>query len=132
MEVKRQEEKSRYIEEVEKAIKKGREWEVIYREKVRWKGINEEISIDEWTAYFRKLLGGVSSRVLGESRKVKKRDTEGMDAISRKEVDHAIAKLKRNKASGEDGIENEALKFGGGRVREGIWELCNKVWRGDG
>ena len=29
-------------------------------------------------------------------------------------------------------MENEALKFGGGRVREEIWELCNKVWRGDG
>ena len=56
LEVKRQEEKSRYVEEVEKAIKEGREWEVINRERGGWKEINEEINIDKWTVYFRKLL----------------------------------------------------------------------------
>ena len=132
MEVKRQEEKSRYMEEVEKAIKEGREWEVINIERVGWQGINEEISIEEWTVYFKKLLEGVSSRVLVESRKVKEGGTEEMDVISREEVNCAIAKLKGNKAIGEDGMENEALKFGGGRVRQEIWELCNKVWRGEG
>ena len=91
-----------------------------------------EISIEEWTVYFKKLLGGVSSRVLGERRKVKVGGTEEMDEISREEVNCAIAKLKRNKAIGEDGMENEALKFGGGRIRQETWELCNKVWRGEG
>ena len=77
--------------------------------------------------FFKKLLGGVSSRVSGESRKVKEGDTEEMEEISREEVNCAIAKLKRNKATGEDRMENEALKFGRGRVRQEIWELCNKV-----
>ena len=40
LKVKRQEEKSSYMEEVEKAIKEGREWEVINRERGGWKGIN--------------------------------------------------------------------------------------------
>ena len=119
------------MEEVEKAIKEGREWEVINRERGRRQGINEEISI-EWTVYFKKLLEGVSSRVLGESRKVKEGGTEEMDEISREEVNCAIVKLKRNKATGEDVMENEALKFGGGRVRQEIWELCNKERRGEG
>ena len=55
-----------------------------------------------------------------------------MDEISREELNYVIVKLKRNKASGEGVMENEALKFGGARVREEIWELSNKVWRGDG
>ena len=42
-----------------------------------------------------------------------------MDEISKEEVNYAIAKLKRNKASGENGMENEALKFGG-RIREDL------------
>ena len=70
--------------------------------------------------------------MLGKSRKVREGSTEGMDEISRKEVKYGITKLKRNMTSGEDGMENEALKFAGVRVREEIWELCNKVWRGDG
>ena len=61
--------------------------------------------------YFKKLLGRVSSRVLGESRKVKEGGTEEMDEISREEVNGAIAKLKRNKATREAGMENEALKL---------------------
>ena len=68
---------------------------------------------------------------MGESRKVREGGTEGMDEIFREGVNYAITKLKRNKATGEDGMENEALKFGGDQVREEIWELCNKVWRGD-
>ena len=40
--------------------------------------------------------------------------------------------MKRNKVTGEDDMEIEAVKYGGEGVRKEIWKICNKVWRGEG
>ncbi|XP_033209403.1 uncharacterized protein LOC117168116 [Belonocnema kinseyi] len=34
--------------------------------------------------------------------------------------------------AGDDGLENEALKYGGEEVGEGLWQNRNKVWNGEG
>ncbi|XP_033212178.1 uncharacterized protein LOC117169780 [Belonocnema kinseyi] len=52
--------------------------------------------------------------------------------ISRNKVKEAIARLKINKLTGEVYFENEALEYGGLGVREEIWRICNKVWKGEG
>ncbi|XP_070169547.1 cyclic nucleotide-gated channel beta-1-like [Polyergus mexicanus] len=93
---KRQKEKERYKEEVEKAVKEGREWEVINRERGGRKGINEEIGMKEWTKHFKGLLGGVEYRVKGEGRKAMDGDDDRENEISREEVNEAITRLKRN------------------------------------
>lgn len=41
-------------------------------------------------------------------------------------------KMKDRKAMGGDGIENEIWKYGGEKVKEGLWEICRKVWKGEG
>lgn len=51
------------------AFKKGRECEVINRERKSWKGVNEEIELREWTDYFKGLSGGVEKRIRGEGRR---------------------------------------------------------------
>ncbi|XP_071648497.1 uncharacterized protein [Temnothorax longispinosus] len=43
-----------------------------------------------------------------------------------------IKKLKTGKAIGNDGIPNEAWKFGGEEMVKWIWEICKRVWRGEG
>lgn len=40
--------------------------------------------------------------------------------------------MKDRKAMGGDGIENEIWKYGGEKVKEGLWEICRKVWKGEG
>lgn len=50
------------------------------------------------------------------------------NGISRKELNREIARLKRNKSTGKDIIENEALRFVGKGVREKIQRICNKGW----
>lgn len=50
-------------------------WEVINRQRNRWRGINRKIRVEEWGEYCKSLLGGVEGRVVqgGEvGRRVKK------------------------------------------------------------
>ena len=71
----------------------------------------------------------MENKVKGEKGKKKKDEGNG---ISREEVNDAIARMKRNKATGEDDMDIEAVKHGGEGVRKEIWKICNKVWRGEG
>jgi len=48
------------------------------------------------------------------------------------EVRKAIRKLKDRKAMGEDGVPNEAWKYGGEKTEKWAWEICRRVWRGEG
>lgn len=50
--------------------------------------------------------GGEGGRGLGEER-------EGEEELGLEEVERAIKKLKKGKAVGEDGIQNEAWLWGG-------------------
>ena len=124
---KRQMEKERYKEEVEKAVSEGREWEVINKEKGGRKGINENIGLRQWTEKFKALLGGVEKRVNGEGRKEVEGDKDEGNGISREEVNEAIARIKGNKATGEDHMESAIVKYGGEGVRKEMWKICNKV-----
>lgn len=33
---------------------------------------------------------------------------------------------------GKDEIPNEVWKYGGEEMKEWAWEICNRVWRGEG
>ncbi|CAK9810685.1 Transposon TX1 uncharacterized 149 kDa protein [Anthophora plagiata] len=44
----------------------------------------------------------------------------------------AIKRLKEGKAPGGNGIPNEVWKYGGDAIRERVWEVCNRAWRGEG
>ena len=68
----------------------------------------------------------------GEGRKEVEGDKDEGNGISREEVNEAIARMKGNKATGEDDMESEAVKYGEEGVRKEIWKICNKVWRGEG
>ena len=129
---KKQREKERYREEVEKAVREGRECEVHNTERGGRKGINEDIGMRERTTYFKALLDRVERRVKGEGRKEVEGDKDEGNGISREEVNEAIARMKGNKATGEDDMESEAVRYGGEGVRKAMWKVCNKVWRGEG
>ena len=81
---KRQREKERY-KEVEKAVREGRRWEMLNKDRGGRKGIREEIGMEEWTTYFKTLLDGVEKRVKGEGRKEVVGDKDEGNGISREE-----------------------------------------------
>lgn len=60
------------------------------------------------------------------------RGTGEEEGLRRKEVGKEIREIKEGKAMGVDGIPGEAWKYGGGDLERWVWELCNKVWRGEG
>lgn len=72
--------------------------------------------MDEWTWYLQGYLGGVENRVLGEKRRMIEGEGDSDIGIRREEVYREIARLKGNKATGEDVIENEALRVTGGEA----------------
>lgn len=43
-----------------------------------------------------------------------------------------LKKLKKAKAPGEDGIENEAWRFMSKEMGEEFWKMINRVWKGEG
>ena len=96
---------------------------MINKERGGRKGIRKEIGMEELTTYFEALLGGVETRVKGEERKEVVGDKVEVNGISREEVNEAIAKMKRNKATEEDEMEIGAVKYGGEVVRKEIWKI---------
>lgn len=39
--------------------------------------------------------------------------------------------MKEGQATGGDGIVNEMWKYGGKEVKEWLWKVCNRVWKGE-
>lgn len=70
------------------------------------------------------------SGALGNKRDRRARKEEGLDKdIDRKEIRKIIEKLKEEKAAGIEGIPKEALKYGRERLKEQMWDFCNRVQR---
>jgi hypothetical protein len=47
-------------------------------------------------------------------------------------VERQIRNLKKRKAAGRDGVQNEAWMYGAERMVDRMVELMNEVWRGEG
>lgn len=125
---KKKEEGERWAEVVKNAKTEGQVWEVINRERRKGGGIDERIKMEEWAEYFRGLMGGVEGRVVRGNRE--EREEDDKPEISRDEVERAVKKLKDGKAVGEDEIPGEVWKYGGERLKECLWEMCNRIWKG--
>ncbi|XP_024871881.1 uncharacterized protein LOC112454616, partial [Temnothorax curvispinosus] len=119
--------------EVKEIRTEGQVWKVVNRERKRRRRVNEGISMQEWDGYFKELLGGVKERVVMRTRRGEGREEEEEEEeIRREEVWEVVRKLRERKAMGSDGIPNEVWKFGGEVVKEWLWEVCNRVWKGEG
>lgn len=126
---KKEAERLRYMSEVERALSEGREWDVINKERKRKGEVEGSISMNEWSRYFKDVLGGVDGRVLGYERREVVDD--GVNEIELEEIERVIKRLKWQKSPYMDGLENEVWKLGGEKVKTPVWEVCKKVWRGE-
>jgi len=134
-EEKKKEEKERMIKEVGEAKTEGNVWDVwelVNRERKKRKRLNETIELEVWKEYFMGLLGGVEKRaVKGMGREEGRREKKEKE-VEREEVKGAIGRLKDGKALGIDGIPNEVWRYGGEELKNWAWEICRRVWRGEG
>ena len=127
---KKEEERERLIREVAEAKTENRVWEIVNRGRKKRKGVDERINTEEWKEHFMGLLGGLENRVRVGGEEGRRRGKE--EGISKEEVRRVVRKLKEGNAVGGDEIPNEAWKYGGERGLEIAWEICRKVWDGEG
>ncbi|XP_015114399.1 golgin subfamily A member 6-like protein 22 [Diachasma alloeum] len=103
LKAKKEEERKRYEQEVEEAVREGREWEVVNRETKRKKG---------GTAWRSGSKGGGTWK-----------EESGSGECWRAEYGRSVVrKLKMGKSSAVDELENEVFKWGGGKVTRAIWK----------
>ncbi|XP_011862183.1 PREDICTED: putative golgin subfamily A member 6-like protein 6, partial [Vollenhovia emeryi] len=130
---------SEEVEKIRKVKNEAEAWKYInkYRKR-KAEGISEEIQMEEWRNHFMEILGGTEERVMleieeeGEEDGEREEVAEGIEEISREEVIEVIKKLKMGKATGEDGIENEAWRFMQKEMGEEFLKLINRIWKGEG
>ncbi|KAH0810075.1 hypothetical protein GEV33_012716 [Tenebrio molitor] len=129
---KEKKEKKRMEEEMKmKGIKTEEEvWRYINRERKK-KGeiVSDRITMEEWRKYFSELLGGEENRQEKEKRQHRVGEIE---EITREELEQQLRKLKRKKAPGRDGIQNESWMYGTEREVDKLLEIMNGVWKGEG
>ncbi|KAH0820296.1 hypothetical protein GEV33_002495 [Tenebrio molitor] len=129
---KEKKEKKRMEEEMKmKGIKTEEEvWRYINRERKK-KGeiVSDRITMEEWRKYFSELLGGEENRQEKEKRQYRVGEIE---EITREELEQQLRKLKRKKAPGRDGIQNESWIYGTEREVDRLLEIMNGVWKGEG
>ncbi|XP_068991496.1 trichohyalin-like [Neodiprion pinetum] len=120
-----------FIKEAAEARTESKVWEIVNRERKKWKRVNEEIGDQEWREYFMGLLGGVESKVTEGGESVNRKG-DGEGELQREEIKKVIGKLRDGKAPGGDGIVSEGWRYGGEEMEQWIWKTCNRVWVGEG
>ncbi|XP_011858234.1 PREDICTED: golgin subfamily A member 6-like protein 22, partial [Vollenhovia emeryi] len=112
-EERKREENEKWMKRAKEAKTQKQVWEIINKERKRGIEVNEEIEMKEWDNYFRGLLGGREIGVDGGPGRVRRGggaeegEREGEDELEMEEIERAMGKLKKRKAAGEDGIQNE-------------------------
>ena len=127
---KKEKKNEKFAKEVEEARTEGEVWRIINRERKRRGRVKTGMKEEKWRRHFVNLLGGTDDKVVLGGEREPEEDEEA--EISKEEIRKAVAKLKDRKATGEDEIPNEVWKYGGEEVLEWAWEMCNRVWRGEG
>ncbi|KAH0818734.1 hypothetical protein GEV33_004057 [Tenebrio molitor] len=122
---KEKKEKKRMEEEMKmKGIKTEEEvWRYTNRERKK-KGeiVSDRITMEEWRKHFSELLGGEEIRQEKEKRQHRVGEIE---EITREELEQQLRKLKRKKAPGRDGIQNESWIYGTEREVHRLLEIMN-------
>jgi hypothetical protein len=93
--------------------------------------VEPEAILKRWTEHFDMLLNQfseVDEKVL-ENIPQREVDEKLADPPTLDEVDKAIARLKNNKCSGEDGITAEIFKYGGDVIRELLHQIICQIWK---
>lgn len=92
--------------------------------------------MEKWNTHFMELLGETKEKMIleeerREEERIQKIDEED-EEISREELIRQLRKLKKGKAPGKNGIENEAWRLMSEEVGEVFLRLINRIWKEGG
>lgn len=111
-------------------------WKYTNKYRKKREKIEERIELESWESHFMDLLGGIKRRVVlnqaEEEKEESERKEEEVEDITKEELIRQLKKLKKTKALGEDGIENEAWRYMSMEVGEVFWKLIKNIWRKEG
>lgn len=122
------------MNEAREAKTQSQVWRVINKERRRKAEINNRIEMGEWDEYFREILGGTERQ--GERKEEERnewRESGGEpedreeEELSQEEIQRVIGKLRKGKATGEDGIQNEVWMWGGKGIKEALGRICQGI-----
>lgn len=105
----------------------------IKRERQQREPANEDIEEEEWIGHFKNLLEGEDEKRTKETNNETEKEEEAEIEeykITEQDMDKAIARLKRRKAAGEDGIRNEAWINADKKTKEKLRSIIQKVYNG--
>lgn len=106
----------------------------IKKERHQRESADVDIGKEDWIEHFRNLLEGEEEKgtrkVNTETESNEKTEREELK-ITEEEMDSAIAKLKRRKAAGEDGIGNEVWINADKKTKEKLRSIIQKVCNGE-
>jgi hypothetical protein len=85
--------------------------------------------MQEWKEYFMKLLERKKEEGKAETEMEKNQKEPEETEITVEEVERQMRKLKKKKAPGRDGVQNEVWMYGTKGILERMVELMNAVWR---
>ncbi|KAG7198956.1 hypothetical protein KM043_015919 [Ampulex compressa] len=133
-------ERQSYEKEEEEKIKLIRTekevWKHINKYRKKKEGIDESILSERWRQHFLDLLDETSEKVILEERKETEEGEEkgttlgrGEEEITKEELITQLVNMKRGKAPGKNGLENEAWRLMPKEIGEVVLQLINKIWR---
>ncbi|XP_070162472.1 golgin subfamily A member 6-like protein 22 [Polyergus mexicanus] len=130
-------EKKKHEKEEEKKIKlirtEEKAWKYINKYRKKREKIDENIDLESWNSHFMELLGGTKERrIMEEDRREEEgigKNKQEVEEITKEELMKQLKRLKRGKAPGENGIENEAWRLMPKEIREVFLKLLNKIWK---
>lgn len=97
--------------------------------------MDKNITMERWSQHFMEQLGGIKERKILEEReedKLETREEEGKEereGITKEKLIEVLKKLKRRKAPGENGIENEVWRLMPKEIEQILWKLIDKIWK---
>ncbi len=109
-------------------------WKYINQERKIKTGPSKNIKIEEWREYFIRILEGAETNE-EQKTEVNRQETgtiEEREEIGKEEVIRVIGKMKKGKAAGIDGIQNEHWIYATENIVEGLTKMLDKIWKGEG
>lgn len=108
-------------------------WRYINRERKKTNAnYTQQIELTDWRRYFMTLLEGTDTKSAVAQEDKEENDNQRTEEITRNDILQQIQNLKKSKAPGRDGIENEAWIYATEEVTDRLYDIMNDVWKGEG
>ncbi|XP_025267961.1 golgin subfamily A member 6-like protein 6 [Camponotus floridanus] len=141
-ETKKKEEREREQTKIAEIQNETEIWRYIKKERGRREKPEDNIEEQQWKRYFMELLEGGETRGNNDARNVREaggnqempreeETKEEEEGFTEEEMENAIRRLKKKKATGEDRLKNEVWINADRETKEKLRKIMEKIWNGE-